>query len=369
MVGTSRRPSGDTPRRRWRGASIALPAFLIAAAAFLAMPGCGRGKHQEPRVQVPDSDLTPAELLEKRIAGNPTDRRMAEVLGAQAFANDPHTFACKVCHDRFVQKAPEEWRKTCYSVGCHPRAWPKTVMHRVDPAVFENCLNCHHPHTWRANAGDCLSCHGDLGGPRGTVPATEVSGVGTFPHGPHLALPCARCHDSTHQHAKLLVTSAAQCQSCHHGASGAAACTTCHGGAQTDFTRNLDVSMKLSVWPAAETRTLPFDHGKHRRLACESCHAPGHVETPVARCASCHDAHHRPEARCIACHRPPAAGAHDLAVHTGGCRTCHGASSFAHMIQSRNFCLGCHQEQVDHMEGKNCAGCHKITAAGAGGGG
>ncbi len=367
---TSRSGAGFRPGRAGRFLPVILLAALLGGPVLL--PGCGGGQESEPgpdtTVAAADTAATGRSLLDARIAGNPTDRKMANLLGAAAFADDPHTFKCSVCHPRFVQKTTREWRNTCYQSGCHPHAWDRTVMHNIDVGIFNNCLNCHHPHTWRANAKDCLSCHGDIHTARGTVPATQVSGVQTFSHALHADLPCARCHRSETRHATLLVTEAAQCQACHHGPPAVAACESCHGGKTLDFTRTETVPLVFNAGGGSRTGELPFDHGLHKDLACQNCHVPSAVETPRADCASCHDAHHAAGARCITCHRPPPAGVHDLAVHADGCTACHGGRSFPKMRYTRNFCEVCHQDRVDHLAGRNCVTCHKLTPDQDGGG-
>src|SRR5512140_789977 len=112
--------------------------------------------------------------LAERIAARPA---WLDSLSAAQFQKDPHTFPCVTCHAPHRNKTAVEWRFTCTGAGCHPRAWPKTIFHRVRVSVFFNCLNCHRPHVWRLNGHDCLSCHSDMPATaRGTVQVTQVAG-------------------------------------------------------------------------------------------------------------------------------------------------------------------------------------------------
>lgn len=303
-----------------------------------------------------------AALLESRVEGCTICARMVENVSPREFLDDPHEFACASCHHPHTKKSAEEWRRTCQSSGCHPRAWTRSIYHRLDPEVFQDCRNCHGAHVWTVDGTDCASCHADIHGPEGTVPATDVAGVETFRHDLHEDFDCATCHRSEVRHAALLVTEKSQCMDCHHRGDHGMECASCHGSELAAATRPRAVDLRLSVWPESRSRRLPFDHERHRGLDCASCHDPGADFALAADCASCHQEHHRLEADCVTCHTAPADDAHGLAVHET--RTCSGSGchqrGFETMPLQRNFCVSCHQEQIAHYPGRDCASCHKI---------
>jgi hypothetical protein len=241
------------------------------------------------------------------------------------------------------------------------------VFHRVDPGTFTNCTNCHLPHVWVANGDDCNSCHAELRGPEGTAVAHGITGTPVFPHDRHARLECSVCHRVETRHADLLIAGPEACTACHHGPPAVSRCTACHPSTELAGQRSRATTLQLVVWPAAREMRLPFDHARHDRIECERCHQGAEAWRPADNCASCHTEHHRPEAACMDCHAQPAADAHALDVHTGGCRSCHGPMSATSLPLTRNHCLVCHQDQVRHMSGGNCADCHKLTAGTNGG--
>jgi hypothetical protein len=309
----------------------------------------------------PDSLRTPA----ARAAGCPSCEAMLQTLPAGAFAADPHAAArCDACHHPHWGDREVPVHRSCTATDCHPRAWPRTRFHRVDSAAFLRCTNCHLPHTWTARGTDCLSCHAGLLQQMEARPVRAFAGGPGFAHGVHREIECGRCHDLEEGHGVLRLAGRADCIACHHGPPAVAACERCHAPGEIAGPRRRDVALELAVWDAPRRRTLPFDHARHAGVGCATCHEPGPTMPARDRCASCHEPHHGAEARCIACHTtPPAAGAHDLSVHAGGCNACHGPASFETMRPRRDFCLSCHQPQVDHMPGRNCAACHKLGPA------
>lgn len=292
---------------------------------------------------------------------HPPESPRTAVAQTEPYAGDPHRFACDGCHKVPPGTAVADWRPTCTRSGCHPQAWTRTIFHRVDPATFSDCTNCHKPHVWVADGDDCRSCHATIHGPEGTVTALGVAGTPLFPHDRHSRIECSVCHTLETRHADLLLARSEQCTACHHGPPAAASCTTCHGVAEIAGARSRPTQLELEVWPAPRLRTLPFDHARHDRIECTTCHSASRTWAPADNCSSCHTEHHRSEAACIDCHARPAGTAHTLDVHTGSCRECHGPESAARMQRSRNFCLVCHQDQVDHMPAGNCADCHKLA--------
>jgi hypothetical protein len=327
-----------------------LVAVLGTAAALVLSPGVSRPQE----TQKPDRTF----LLERRTAGCPVCRKMAESLPPGEFAQDAHSFACAVCHHPHTQKTVTEWRQTCTQSGCHPRAWTYTVFHRIDAKIFADCKNCHVVHKWTANGKDCKSCHGGLVVGDTLTAVADIAGVTTFSHPRHASVECTQCHSVKTRHAETLVKTKADCMSCHHGGKAGVSCAACHGG-KTPPDRSVEVPVAMSVWKAPQERRLPFSHERHRSLDCAACHGGGEG-APATRCASCHDKHHNPDANCIGCHQPPPKSAHPMSLHKTGCAAsgCHRAGAVPALDSGRSVCMVCHRDKADHNPDEKCADCH-----------
>jgi len=288
-------------------------------------------------------------------------RKMAESLPAGEFSQDPHRFDCQVCHHPHTQKTAEEWRATCTSSSCHPRAWTYTVFHRVDANVFVKCTNCHAVHTWTLKGANCLDCHGAFIDSSRAIKVTDVPGIATFNHAPHRNLDCALCHRSQERHAELALRSSADCAACHHQGRSATPCETCHAKRDLVFSRTEAVPVALSVWSGPKSRDLPFPHAKHIGLECNACHLKG-GERAQADCTRCHEAHHAAASKCTICHATPPSGAHNADVHEAQCTECHAKGPQRAQPDTRELCLTCHRAQVDHNPGKVCVDCHKVIS-------
>ena len=201
-----------------------------------------------------------------------------------------------------------------------------------------------------------------------------------FPHGAHGGIVCAQCHSSvlghnTHQTTdcvdchqgsgflgERVVFARDECMSCHHGAEQAFTCARCHGAGSAPVERTETVAM--AVWEAPRERVLPFDHEMHQSMDCSECHSRGVLLEFDQTCATCHVDHHQPESDCASCHVEPTLEQHEIAVHLGcGGGGCHEDALPRDVEQVPAACLTCHQEQVDHEPGGDCATCHKVGVA------
>ncbi len=206
------------------------------------------------------------------------------------------------------------------------------------------------------------------------------SGPNAFRHEKHRELKCQRCHTAvpghsmhsaiacTSCHAPVPVTgpvpTAAQCAACHHAQTQSFACTTCHD-AKSRGALDLTVTWQLSVWPQPRQRTVHFDHAWHTSQDCTTCHVNRPAMVPTRACGSCHQ-HHDGKADCRICHRSPPPGVHTLAVHNGCAGSgCHQSPPVRVATLSRNECLLCHADRVNHEPGRACAECHMLQSGGA----
>ena len=213
---------------------------------------------------------------------------------------------------------------------------------------------------------------GDVAGAR---PAGR-SGV-PFSHRIHKQLACTACHSNERSHGELTVRTARDCQGCHHSSERSVGCEGCHGRAELAEPVAARRAVRMSVWPAARERTSTFRHPQHRDLECSACHAATPAQQVVRGCESCHAEHHAAARNCLSCHAaatPTAVqAAHTREAHAGCTgRGCHVDQAVAALPNRRPVCLSCHQEQVDHKPGRECADCHRVSwtprapAAGAG---
>jgi hypothetical protein len=265
---------------------------------------------------------------------------------------------------------------------------PETFSHRDTDFPLEGahvrvrCAACHAAgERHREAPTDCAACHRDDDPHRGQMEgdcgkchdATRWAG-GSFDHastsfpleGAHRDTDCALCHP-----AERYERTPSACAACHgaddvHAGRFGPRCGDCHTPAQ---------------WTRAR-----FDHdartdfplrGRHRRVACDACHAtPG---APAAasldvRCVSCHraDDDHDGQngADCGRCHGTagwsrtrfdhardagwPLRGAHTALA----CERCHRAP--ADQVALEPACAACHGADDAHRGqlGRACAQCH-----------
>jgi len=186
-----------------------------------------------------------------------------------------------------------------------------------------------------------------------------------FDHSRHEQVSCSSCHGTGARHRTLLVNTPRDCASCHHDAGRAMRCSNCHASDRLPAPRAISTQMSLTVRDSAVSRLLPFRHDVHIReglgLTCKECHGTPVTLTMNRDCASCHVAHHRPEATCSSCHTPPKTGVHQASAHLSCSGSgCHSPAVAPPPTLSRTLCLTCHVEQKEHEPLGSCADCHRI---------
>ena len=210
-----------------------------------------------------------------------------------------------------------------------------------DPSVGTATSDfAHEPH----RQIDCRTCHESPAG-----------------HASHGAVECRECHDAPATGTTR--TGPAECMACHHAPARRDECTTCHDGFDALPGARVNQIVEVAGTGADRTRELDFRHDLHPEVSCTACHqTPGRFDVEGG-CASCHESHHRPDADCLACHAPLPLAAHDADVHEG-CNgsECHTDPTVVSLPWTRSVCLACHQEQVDHEPGRDCALCHQTAA-------
>jgi hypothetical protein len=306
-------------------------------------------------------------------------------------AAEPHDAVCGACHDPHKQETPEAAFETCATSGCHARADTITPFHRgLRAGVLADCGECHKAHTWHLESTQCLTCHRGILEDRPQTrarPSADAGGAGTgllaspmflfaqavqqapaqaqtppdISHRQHRELQCTACHRAAGgRHGELTVRTVRDCQSCHHAEDRALPCARCHQTAELREQRNVPMRFSLSVARQPATRPVPFRHSWHTDVQCNACHGEPVTKAVTADCGSCHAQHHVVEADCRLCHKP-AKSDHTRQAHLGCAGSgCHSLSQPVALQETRNVCLTCHNDMVNHRPGRECAACHEV---------
>jgi hypothetical protein len=179
-------------------------------------------------------------------------------------------------------------------------------------------------------------------------------------HRRHRNVQCTACHRSGERHGEVIVRTVRDCQSCHHATDQKASCGACHQVAELRETVDIATRFAVSVRREAEIRSVAFRHSWHSDVQCTTCHTTPVTLASTADCASCHTEHHVATAECRLCH----AGAkedHTRQAHLGCAGSgCHSMRQPVALQETRNVCLTCHVDMVNHRTGRECAGCHEV---------
>ncbi|MFN3958988.1 MAG: cytochrome c3 family protein [Parvularculaceae bacterium] len=281
---------------------------------------------------------------------------------------------CASCH------TPFDWAKVAFDHGSRTRFALKgkhavlscPACHTTSltsPKLQTACVACHKSddaHKGR-NGPDCASCHGE--GAWTSVRFDHDRRTKFALKGAHKALKCESCHLEP-------VTTAlpgTACIDCHrnddpHKGSQGPQCGSCHN--ETSWTANLRFDHDLGDFPLL---------GKHKSVACGSCHISKDFRAADPACSACHaedDVHQGSLGEeCADCHNPsgwplwtfvhdtqtdfPLTGAHQGLK----CAACHRPSGPAAPRQS-SACISCHRADDRHRGqfGPNCDRCHGTTS-------
>jgi nitrate/TMAO reductase-like tetraheme cytochrome c subunit len=329
---------------------------------------------------------------------------------------DPHEGSCASCHNPHEQTTPAEAAQSCSSSQCHSDPEALTPFHEgLDDGVLGECMYCHQAHDFAIDGENCAACHQNVmqddpgavrqsasregfhgagvpalaagvpgaGAPSSAAPPSALAPGASllhswgyplpqtldFRHSDHPDIDCAQCHQSTEQHGEVTVTTVTDCRSCHHSETTVLAdgCAACHEESGTTGDPYSETrTMTFSTGSVVE-RELPFDHEAHVSQECATCHTEGlELSAADVECASCHVEHHQPLNDCMSCHAEPEDDAHtvDVAHVTCSGAGCHTPAPFEGLPRTRPFCLSCHQDQVDHRPGGDCAECHALSEVG-----
>ena len=323
--------------------------------------------------------------------------------------DDPHEEICADCHNPHTQEVAEDASAGCSVGGCHDAAADESEFHvGLLPEALDDCSSCHVAHDFSADGSDCRACHGDMsdeglggavapGRDRIGVGAAHISGHGLgatpvphlplgdaqvvrpqedperpFLHSEHLQVDCLSCHASEGGHGAVTVSTATECQTCHHEAPRPPAmlqCETCHSTTQPAWSAEYPVVRPLDLSTGrVDAREIQFLHEDHADEACADCHVGEPLLSAEANdCNACHTEHHALETNCASCHVEAPAEEHPLLdVHqTCSGSGCHVDPPVEDVPQTRTACLVCHQDQTDHLPEQSCVSCHPISGSDA----
>lgn len=159
----------------------------------------------------------------------------------------------------------------------------------------------------------CLACH------TRETNASRISFPGKVDHSP-----CAGCHTLQFQNPKSSI------------------CTICHTDAEEGSVKS---------FPPLRSFGARFDHGKHRRANCGTCHKPQGKVLSIPRGQNAHTT-------CFACHSSNASNA------MASCGTCHqvGAGRFSSPGGSRAFKANFSHAKHGIAQNLQCSECHTVFA-------
>lgn len=233
--------------------------------------------------------------------------------------------------DHSLTRYPLEGRHTSLSCEkCHPTGQPKNVT-----KPYQTCAGCHaDPHAGQATLEgrvvDCSACHDLRGFSPSTLPREQHR---TYPLlGRHAKASCADCHRP--KQTLLFRPRRESCEGCHADAhagqlkhrSDGGACASCHVVDGWDVARFTPVAHDSTRFPLK---------GRHREVACASCHGPQRSGLPPlpgrSELGSALVLLRPIDASCQTCHVDPHAGRFGPKGERAakeGCLDCHDQSTF-----------------------------------------
>jgi hypothetical protein len=179
--------------------------------------------------------------------------------------------------------------------------------------------------------------------------------------GAHVSVSCARCHDVPGLKTKN--PPFATCTSCHkdpHAGTATLAgavvdCASCHS--VDGFT-----VAAFSLDQHAKTK-YPLE-GRHRQVACVSCHVKQPAGVPAALLGSAGIVMHPKFARCLDCHGDDHGGQLAARADGGECKACHSPAGW----KPSSFTLAAHATTRFKLEGRHaevgCQACHGAKRTG-----
>ena len=262
---------------------------------------------------------------------------MRAKLAERDLDKDPHQATCGTCHNPHDQAKAGKAFDTCASAGCHSSPDTLSAFHRgIGQHALDQCGSCHKPHSWKVESTRCQDCHRDIYR-RGPIPLrradTEAPAAEGAPDDPPFGAP--------RRGPRVLEARSA------------------FGGHAPVGARAVD---------ARVARDTVFDHARHRKVECTSCHSTSRAHGTVsikapADCASCHHAADARAGTCEACHArgelPPTIAVPTAIRVTGKAQASTRTLSFDHGQHAPVLCGRCHANDASQRVTTTCAECHE----------
>ncbi len=251
--------------------------------------------------------------------------------------------------------------RTCHKVEniTDPKVKSKTSTYL---GLDQKCLSCHTDYHQGTLSQDCASCHDT----KKFRPAPKFDHkTARFPlRGKHASVDCLLCHKKSIQNGNLTQKfkglSYGKCTSCHkdvHANKFGQNCTQCHS--------ELSFHQVKGMKNFNHSRTNYPLEGKHKTVACASCHKSGYSkELRHTRCIDCHQDYHKKQFA-VQGRSPDCSECHSILGFDRSSYTLekHNDSQFkltgAHLATP---CFACHKKSNSwsfRQIGEKCVDCHK----------
>lgn len=188
--------------------------------------------------------------------------------------------------------------------------------------------------------------------PLETSPPTDYSRFAHYNQF-HSRLPCLLCHTRTSNSARVGFpgnNNHLPCAGCHavqFNDQSSPICTICHTNPQTGA---------MKRFPPLRSFGAKFNHAKHLRASCMTCHAPtrGGVAKSIPSGSAAHTT-------CFQCHTASSSNA------MSSCSTCHQPGRLVRTPEwAKSFRF--RFSHAKHARGMSCSACHAVRAGSARGG-
>jgi len=260
--------------------------------------------------------------------------------------NDPDF--CRSCHT--METAWNKWANSEHSkVSCHN-------CHTVSPIggaqlVVNYLMERPDVNTDHAAVSDkaCEKCH--YSGDPQWVQVEDTAGHAT--HAEEQNIACQTCHG---MRLHSFRPSSEICVACHadHVAGADKGikisqmsemhCTECHSFLREDSPLRPTRETCLGCHQKLPNQNVVFPEKAPMMWDCQECHKPHDKANPTVDCLACHT-------------DSKTNGLHGKKTHSEArCKTCHQPHVWT--VSSREPCLTCHQDKVDHNPQGVCADCH-----------
>lgn len=173
-----------------------------------------------------------------------------------------------------------------------------------------------------------------------------------FTHGEqgHARLPCLLCHRREDNSPRPRLPGHLPCAGCHtqqFANPSSPICAICHTNTQTGA---------VKAFPSLKSFNMRFDHARHSRTGCATCHKPAQRGVALSIPAG-FGAH----TNCFQCHAPGRKSA--VGEDISSCSTCHQLGGYRRTpVTARAYRVNFSHAKHGGRQGLNCNSCHQVRA-------